>query len=343
MKRIWYLGASDPEMEAIEKLLRECGEQVVYARDASGLRVKPHNAAHAVGPRLEHKPHTDPPLVLLVECRVEGVDQYALVDHHSLGDPGYGRPPQEFIAAASIGQVVLVLATNDALPASFAKHNFNTPALRGCMHLVDGQWLVTSKEAWWVIPHELVLTAAADHCLNAAYRGECPGVDPEDLLEWRTKSRATVQGRSAEELHADIRRARDALEVAAPFEAVPSMADMRGWALYEEVITMPDGYEARTFPQLRPPHNLDVYDVPKYARGHLEQLKSVIPELPEAAARSGKGYVSGPLESPDGRRKFTASGRPEEVAAWMKWAEQEGGLQSIYGDPLRGFAGGYEA
>ncbi len=31
--RLWILGASDPEMEAIENLLRECGEHVVYATD----------------------------------------------------------------------------------------------------------------------------------------------------------------------------------------------------------------------------------------------------------------------------------------------------------------------
>src|SRR5690606_10966259 len=31
--RLWILGAPDPEMEAIENLLRECGEHVVYATD----------------------------------------------------------------------------------------------------------------------------------------------------------------------------------------------------------------------------------------------------------------------------------------------------------------------
>jgi hypothetical protein len=30
------------------------------------------------------------------------------------------------------------------------------------------------------IPRRYVLAAAADHCLTAAYRGECPGVDPDD-------------------------------------------------------------------------------------------------------------------------------------------------------------------
>lgn len=34
--RVWLLGASDPEMEAIENLLRECGETVVPARGFAG-------------------------------------------------------------------------------------------------------------------------------------------------------------------------------------------------------------------------------------------------------------------------------------------------------------------
>jgi hypothetical protein len=35
------------------------------------------------------------------------------------------------------------------------------------------------------IPQRYVLAAAADHCLAAAYRGECPGVDPDALMRWR--------------------------------------------------------------------------------------------------------------------------------------------------------------
>lgn len=67
------------------------------------------------------------------------------------------------------------------------------------------------------------------------------------------------------------------------------------------------------------------------------------PELPEAAARAGLGYMAGPLRGPDGRRKFTCSGSPEQVAAWMASAGEAWGLADVYGDPARGFAGGYKA
>lgn len=66
-----------------------------------------------------------------------------------------------------------------------------------------------------------------------------------------------------------------------------------------------------------------------------------VPELPEAAARYGYAYVSGPLASPDGREKITCSGEAHVVDAFLRhWAEREG-LEDLYGDPARGFAGGY--
>jgi hypothetical protein len=49
-------------------------------------------------------------------------------------------------------------------------------------------------ETWHVVPHDFVLVAAADHCLAAAYRGECPGVDPDALMRWRVETRGGVEG-----------------------------------------------------------------------------------------------------------------------------------------------------
>src|SRR5690606_25622302 len=39
-----------------------------------------------------------------------------VIDHHRPGDPGYGRPPEEFLAASSIGQVITELARLGRLP-----------------------------------------------------------------------------------------------------------------------------------------------------------------------------------------------------------------------------------
>jgi hypothetical protein len=107
--RLWILGAADPEMEAIEALLRECGERVTHA-DRRGQRVTPGDAYRA-----------DLPLCVPDVAEyiwVESDHDHAVfpdevterrIDHHRPGDPGYGRPPAEFLSASSIGQVLEVL------------------------------------------------------------------------------------------------------------------------------------------------------------------------------------------------------------------------------------------
>ena len=66
-----------------------------------------------------------------------------------------------------------------------------------------------------------------------------------------------------------------------------------------------------------------------------------VPELPEAAMRMGASYISGPLVGSDGRAKFTVSGSPATVRAFIEVYAPGQGLVDTYGDPARGFAGGY--
>src|SRR5690606_23556480 len=69
-----------------------------------------------------------------------------------------------------------------------------------------------------------------------------------------------------------------------------------------------------------------------------------VQELPEAAAREGLAYLASVVDR-DGRRKVVLGGRAdaEMVRAFLEsWAPREG-LVDLYGDPARGFAGGYVA
>jgi hypothetical protein len=67
-----------------------------------------------------------------------------------------------------------------------------------------------------------------------------------------------------------------------------------------------------------------------------------VPELPEASAREGLCFVADGLPGPDGRVKVVCqSGTPEQIRAFMQVWGPEHGLTGIYGDPMRGFAGGY--
>src|SRR5690606_34992551 len=87
------------------------------------------------------------------------------------------------------------------------------------------------------IPEEYLLIAAADHCPPAAYRGECPCVDPDVLLRWRAESRAKHQGRTVDEVLADVERALELLEDA-PNERLAHavyVADMRGYGHVPEL------------------------------------------------------------------------------------------------------------
>lgn len=307
--RIWVLGAPDPEMELIESILRACGEHVEYAtvwRDGVRRRVTPAEAYAAdveIGEGLRGLRAT----AYMVECApavlvgssVDGIDwagEAVTIDHHRPGDPGYGRPPSEFLPASSIGQVLAILRGH--IPPFFDGGEWITSD-GGEPRDVGGS-LIGMPYAERV-PHEIVLAAAADHCLAAAYRGECPGVDPDELMRWRVETRAAHQGRAVEDVLSDVERAREALREA-------------------PVVYLADGINAR---DLRGP---------------------AIPELPEAAARDGLAYLA-TVADRDGRQKIVLGGHttPETVEAFMRvWAPAQG-LTDIYGDPARGFAGGYLA
>src|SRR5690554_5203458 len=86
-----------------------------------------------------------------------------------------------------------------------------------------------------VIPDHIVFCAAADHCLAAAYRGECPGVDPDALMRWRAASRAAFQRRAVEDVLADVERARAALRKAPVVSLAEGIQarDLRGPAIPE--------------------------------------------------------------------------------------------------------------
>jgi len=323
--RLWILGAADPEMERIEALLIAAGERVAHAQIA-GERVRGGDAYRMDG----HRPlwmaapsdlwadgwyaaayHVECDTALDRHVHRIGV-RVAVIDHHRPGDPGYGRPPEEFLAASSIGQVIAALARLGLTPETWSGWVDRTsPA--GVIHrgyCCDGlgpRWMLATGEAAREIPDDLVLAAAGDQCPASAYRGLCPGVDPDELMRWRVATRAAHQGRPAEEILADVERAMAAIssaprvDLADPSDSstVELVADLRG---------------------------------------------SHVSEAPEASLRLGVPILcEGLPDSRSGRRKVNLLGDAggDAVRAFLGgWAEAEG-LVDCYGDPARGFAGGY--
>ncbi|WKN22263.1 hypothetical protein [Azotobacter vinelandii] len=161
MHYLFVLGARDPEMTIIEDLVRKVGHEVAHAM-AGERRVHAGNAYAAERAAARPGRHRGP--VVWVECALAdgGVPRDLVVDHHREDDPGFRMPPERFWEGASLGQVCTLLGIEPT--------------------------------------RELRLAAAADHCLNAAYLGRCPGIAPEEMRAWRLASRAAWQKLSPEVL-----------------------------------------------------------------------------------------------------------------------------------------------
>lgn len=301
-KRLFVLGAADPEMQEIESLLRKAGEEYCFAiffENGKKKRVYPGNAYKMDWfdrdinlPNLRQ--------IIFVECGSNtaferdvngdivlesqggeylGRLPVTVIDHHRPGDPGYGKLPEDYLQGSSLGQILSLLGLEPS--------------------------------------EEQRMIAAADHCLEAAYRGKCPGVDSRRLMLWRARSRAAFQKRDLESVFRDIEDAKMKL-LRATQKVCPrcgSLGCTGGCGC--GIVTNWCDYQ---FADLR---------------GYED-----IPELPEAAAQLGIPFMS-VVTDKDGRRKIVLMSAPPELVESFLRGELTQGLSNFYGDPARGFAGGY--
>lgn len=121
--RLWILGAAISRLAAIESLLAEAGERVAYAT-VGGVRVHPGNAYEYDGHLYVcSDEEMQGRIIFQVECdyRRDAAGpsgRLIQIDHHRHGDPGYGKPPGDFLTASSIGQVLWHLTTLGVAPES---------------------------------------------------------------------------------------------------------------------------------------------------------------------------------------------------------------------------------
>jgi len=303
MRRLFVLGAADPEMTAIESLLIARGEKVAHAM-CGGKRVHPGNAYRAddVSDGFAWGAVTH-----LVECGAQ--PQYSVretvvrCDHHRPGDAGYGLPPEQYLAGSSIGQVVSLLGC------------LNTSPDYG-----DGiEDLMFAGNECGLTVKDIRFIAAADHCLEAAYRGKCHGVDPDALMAWRVASRSEFQQRLESEVMADVEAARSILR--SRMEAT-------------------DDHTSSNYCQQCDASHADCYSGGKVYPEYADLRGQSIPELPEAAAREGIPFLSSVTDR-DGRKKVVLMAAPPELVSRFLAGELVPGLVDMYGDQARGFAGGH--
>lgn len=173
---VFVLGAEDPEMIAIEQLLRNCGIPFVFAK-VSGQRVNSENAYQADAQEL---PYTWD--IVLVECDFDSgsFDPLCLCDHHRDGDSGFDMPPEYFMSSSSLGQVISILAQDNLIPSGGGwislKENVEQGAIIYKENTPFSGWRVGQETSTLLIPWDYACVAAVDHCSAAAYEGKCPGV-----------------------------------------------------------------------------------------------------------------------------------------------------------------------
>jgi hypothetical protein len=406
-KPLFVLGSADPEMVAIEALLKECGVPFEYAvprvekyrvrRSAPSAVHPPCGCSHEepetvwegttmtayrgglgafdegchhpsrweeylvggvwlrkmperVSPRTAYDAidsiamidalgtSEEPPCgVVLVECDVPSLNKAAgedvalvrRIDHHRPGDPGFGKGPGESLIASSLGQVISELARLGLLPESwYWYHGFYTAKKRGVWICPDGTHMVAmlGTGVWYSapIPSDLVVTAACDHCLHHAWAGRCPGVTRDDVREFRARQAETrlFEPKSAEQYRADLVWAVAALSEATTLDLDPCAC---GQSLSSHDRGDGDCVECGT-PFIR-----------------VADMRAVhVPELPDAACYQSEPYLA-TVTDRDGRTKIVIGGAASDRAinAFMKAWGPANGLTGIYGDPARGFAGGY--
>lgn len=152
---VFVLGANDPEMDRIERVLIELNAHYLFA-NINDTRCNPSNAYKM------DKLDVGNLIPVFIECggSNEFMAQFVpfvKIDHHNEGDFGFDKGPEQYWEASSLGQLHRLLLAQGASPC-----------------VLD---MVFGEDKFYV--------AASDHSPSYAYKGMCPGIDPGYLQKLR--------------------------------------------------------------------------------------------------------------------------------------------------------------
>lgn len=171
------------------------------------------------------------------------------------------------------------------------------------------------------ISKEMKIAAAADHCLLAAYSGRCPGIDPDEVMSYRIETRAKFQNRPIEDILEDVKKA---ISILKSNKTRVHVCTKCGAVKNNDNISIDCAHK---------------FEPTEFFIADLREL-TPIPELPEAAARAGIAFIS-KIKDRDGREKVVIQSAPPELIEYFMSGKFIPDIKDIYGDPSRGFAGGY--
>lgn len=168
----FILGTGDPEMNAIETILKHYKLPYAYAGSVNnkghlrGQLARTHagvayKATHVIDyQRRTFAFYPERWKIVCIECMFEDLEIFQLIDHTQ--NP-QGNNPEYYLEASSIGQFLEFLE-------EFCD-------IRDAHEVVGGM-------------DKVRIIAASAHCPGHAFRGMCEGVTPEDLIDFRISQKA---------------------------------------------------------------------------------------------------------------------------------------------------------
>lgn len=317
----FILGPRTPEMDLIEEILENNNVPAYGHALVDNKRATPDNA-HRIGGvknirnNYSHRTccRASSTEVIFINCRCEEWPEQHLLDktvtaihlgHRWLGDPGYDMEPSHFFTASAIGQLFDLMAKRGLFTLTgeeskaYASPGVHFSSETGIAHLIvknpstgDSVWLSGA------INQEHRLAAASSHCLQAAYRGECPKIDPDALFRFRIKRRSDIEKVDRDNLTLIIEDTINRLQVHFIMQDFPSIIDLKEAPL-------------GSFPELR-----------EAAARFGKSVEVIDPQtlLPDAQPAI----------------KLIGSNKPEVVAEWVDNMKRQG--FEINSDPFRGYA-----
>jgi hypothetical protein len=278
IKVMGFVGATDPESEECRRVLRQFGSPCAQALFPGVGRKRPVESMQAYDELITfNEPIADSvKCMIFMECAVPQVlrdkaeelgAQILVCDHHNPGDPGFDMGPKDFLKGSSLGQLLNYCGIDPS-------------------------------------PEQRII-AALDHCLSAAARGECPGVDPKEAFDYRCKTRAKRMNIPLEKVLAEVDRSVKRLATAPRMildsEEVVCLTT-KDFKEYRELATAAAWFEGRgigyVYERLNPFLRVQKYGVMGVTPKTVEYWKTqVAPKMGIAPARTywcgARGYAGG--------------------------------------------------